>query len=321
MLTERDDYTHDVGPESNFNESMYFEFHDPDTGVAGFLRLANRPNEGSGERTVCLYLPDGTLGFSFDRPRVTSNTSMHAAGLAVEVVRPLHEVRVQFEGDLSLVSDPSAMADPKAALSSSPVVNSRITLQYWAMAPAHEETFEAPGQSFAPHHYEQLALVTGDIAIGQNRYPVRGHGLRDHSWGPRSWQAPWFYRWLHGSTDDFGFMAAYFGDQDGSSRVGGFVFDGTEVHRCDQVSINTTRDTRGYQRQIDLRMASGRREWHLRGDTLASVPLRHRRKDGQGQTRIIESTVRWRREDGTRLHGMAEYLDQVLDGQPVGIRV
>ncbi len=48
MVVAQDDYTHVVGPEHNFNESMYFEFHDPATGLGGFLRLANRPNEGIG---------------------------------------------------------------------------------------------------------------------------------------------------------------------------------------------------------------------------------------------------------------------------------
>ncbi|KUI34232.1 hypothetical protein [Mycobacterium sp. GA-2829] len=48
--------------------------------------------------------------------------------------------------------------------------------------------------------------------------------------------------------------------------------------------------------------------------------LANRLKEG-GQTRIVESTVRWHPADGPQLHGMAEYLDQMLDGQPVGIRV
>ena len=26
----------------------------------------------------------------------------------------------------------------------------------------------------------------------------RAFGLRDHSWGPRFWQSPWWYRWLTG---------------------------------------------------------------------------------------------------------------------------
>jgi hypothetical protein len=70
MLTPEDDHVHPIGPEPNFNESMYFHFHDPAHQIGGFLRLANRPNEGRGERTVCLYMPDGTVAFGFDRPKL-----------------------------------------------------------------------------------------------------------------------------------------------------------------------------------------------------------------------------------------------------------
>ena len=186
MLTLDDDYTHVVTSDSNFNESMYFEYHDPESGIAGFLRLANRPNEGRGERTICLYLPDGRLAFGYARPRVTSNEAMNAGGLAVEVVTPLQDVRVRFDGDIRLVMDPATMSDPSAALNSSPQADCRITLQFLALAPAHEQTFEAQGQSFAPHHYEQLAVVTGEVVIGTQRWPVRGHGLRDLPPRPRA---------------------------------------------------------------------------------------------------------------------------------------
>ena len=45
------------------------------------------------------------------------------------------------------------------------------------------------------------------LRVGDEEWEIDGYGLRDHSWGPRYWQAPWYYRWLtanHGP--DFGFM-------------------------------------------------------------------------------------------------------------------
>src|SRR5262249_13037124 len=84
----RDDYLHPVGPEANFNESMYFQFHDATHRIGGFLRLANRPNEGRGERTVCLYLSDGCVAFGFARPTFPSNERFHAGGLSINVVSP-----------------------------------------------------------------------------------------------------------------------------------------------------------------------------------------------------------------------------------------
>ena len=47
-----DDYMHPLGPEQNFNESMYFNFFDRQRNVGGFVRMGNRPNEGYAELTT-----------------------------------------------------------------------------------------------------------------------------------------------------------------------------------------------------------------------------------------------------------------------------
>ena len=56
-----DEYTHPLGSETNFNESMYFNFFDQKEAIGGFIRLGNRANEGRAEMTVTLYLPDGRV--------------------------------------------------------------------------------------------------------------------------------------------------------------------------------------------------------------------------------------------------------------------
>ena len=45
-ITPEDDYTHLVGPENNFNESVYFNFFDNKSNRGGFIRIGNRANEG-----------------------------------------------------------------------------------------------------------------------------------------------------------------------------------------------------------------------------------------------------------------------------------
>jgi hypothetical protein len=331
ILSTTDDYTHPVGPEPNFNESMYFQFHDPAAGVGGFLRLAKRPNEGRGERTVCLYLPDGSVAFGFARPRVDADDSFRGAGLAVEIVEPFEHLRVTFDGTVNVLPDPAALIDPKQALSSTAVTNCTATLDLRAAAPPYVETFDGDGESFAPHHYEQLTTVSGvlslgdaSISLGHATIDVNGFGLRDHSWGPRSWQAPYFYRWVHGSTDGLGFMGAYFGDAGGGDRSGGFVWDGAHLHLCDDIEVSTQRDVESQPQSVTVALAAAQRRWVFRGEVDAVVPLRHRRRDDDGAlnaTRIAEAATVWTAEDGTTLHGMSEYLDQVHDGLPVGLRV
>ncbi len=321
VLEPSDDYLHAVGPEPNFNESMYFHFHDPAHRIGGFLRLANRPNEGRGERTVCLYLPGGEVAFGFARPAFVDNARMRAGGLTVDVLTPFEHLQVTFDGRINVLSNPSAMVDPKVALSTSPVVDCRVDLQLREAAPPFAETFDSESESFAPNHYEQLMRATGVVQVGEASFDVTGYGLRDHSWGPRSWQAPWFYRWLHGSAPDLGFMGAYFGSPDGADRRGGFVWDSTGLHTCDDVIVSTSRDADQQQRDIDLELIAGDRSWAFHGQVDASVPLRHRSQDGASTTRIVESAITWTDADAKPLHGMAEYLDQLNDGVPVGLRV
>jgi len=85
-LVPEDDYMHELGPEPNFNESMYFNFFDPEKSIGGFVRLGNRANEGQAEMTVTLYLPDGRVLFMFKRPDIDGNDAFDAGGLRFEVI-------------------------------------------------------------------------------------------------------------------------------------------------------------------------------------------------------------------------------------------
>ncbi|ALL79385.1 hypothetical protein AD006_29330 (plasmid) [Pseudonocardia sp. EC080610-09] len=323
-MRPEDDYTHPVGTEPTFNESMYVHFNDPTVGMAGFVRMANRPNEGRGEVTVCLYLPDGGVAFRYVRPEGTSNERFAAAGMELTVREPMHHLDVDYTGQVSLVADPSAMDDPRAALGRAPSADCLLRLDVRAVAPEYDHSFDTDEGSFAPNHYEQFVTVTGRIVLDGRETMVRGFGLRDHSWGPRSWQAPWFYRWVHGCGEGVGFMGAYFGSPGGTALTGGVVWDGKNSHALDDVVITTERDARDEQTAISVVLSSGARQWKVRGRAAVTVPLRNRRAGDDGDfavTRIAESLMSWTLDDGRTINGMAEYLDQMRDGRPVGLSV
>ena len=106
-----DEYMHELGPEPNFNESMYFNLYDPANRVGGWFRLGNRANEGTAEMTVCLYLPDGRVGFMFKRPDISGNEAFDAGGIHFEVVTPFEELTVDYEGKVVLLDEPLQMVD------------------------------------------------------------------------------------------------------------------------------------------------------------------------------------------------------------------
>jgi hypothetical protein len=322
-LEAHDDYMHELGEEPNFNESMYFNLYDPSRRVGGFLRLGNRANEGYAEMTVCLYLPDGRVAFMFDRPRISNNEAFRAGGMSFEVIRPFEELHVAYDGKVLLMDDPLAMADPKAAFSSNPTAECQVQLTFTGLSIGFggepEERTEAPGAEFARGHYEQLTAGLGSITIGSDSWEVDGFGLRDHSWGARSWQAPWYYRWLTANFGPgFGFMASRVAAQEGPGTRGGFVWDGTGMHLCPRIEIATQwlgQDQ--YHDTVRATLATGDQKWQVEGKVLSLVPLRNRR-DGR-VTRISEGLTRWTLSDGRVGYGWSEYLDQIVDGHPVGV--
>ena len=132
ILLEQDDLMHPNTGESNFNESAYYNFYDRAQKTGGFVRLGNRANEGYAEMTVCLYLPDGTVGFMFGRPEIKDNRAHDAGGLKFEVVKPFEHHRVTYLGNACILKNPLEMAEPRQAFKSNPYAAARLEVDYYA---------------------------------------------------------------------------------------------------------------------------------------------------------------------------------------------
>ena len=318
-----DEYMHELGPEPTFNESMYFNVYDPKAEIGAFFRVGNRANEGHAEMTVCVYLPDGRVGFMFQRPEIADNVAFDAGGLRFEVVEPFEHLKVSYDGKLVMLDDPLAMADPRSAFRDNPYLPCSVAIEYTRVSDMFggepEESHERPGEEFARGHYEQLVGATGTITVGEDTWTVDGAGLRDHSWGPRTWQAPHYYRWLTANGGrEWGFMLSRIARPDGPGTRGGFVWDGGELRLCDRAEISTSwQGDDHYHQQVSFTLGAGDQEWKGTGRVLNLIPLRNRR-DGR-ITRISEGMTEWTLSDGRVGYGLSEYLDQIVDGRPVGV--
>ena len=171
-------------------------------------------------------------------------------------------------------------------------------------------------QSFAKAHYEQHCAVTGTIRVGDEVLVIDGLGLRDKSWGPRHWQAIDWYRWLPITfSHDFGMMISVV-----SGRPGGMVLVGDEYHLIRDCTIESDWDADGYQTGMRCTVHTDHDTYAVTGEVLSLIPLRNRRTAPDGtelMTRITEAMTRYEC-DGRRGIGMSEYLDQIVDGRPVG---
>jgi hypothetical protein len=331
-LEPSDELMHPLEDATNFNESMYFNVYDPSERIGGFLRLGNRANEGYAEMTTCLYLPDGRVAFTYHRPEITHNEAFDAGGMRFEVVKPFEHLRASYQGKICILERPLEMADPRRAFTENPWADCAVELEYRGLSPMlggepvnddGTPITQKADEGFARGHYEQHVGARGTMRIGDDEWVVDGVGLRDHSWGPRFWQSPWWYRWLTGNFgDDGGFVLSIVTRRDGARHVGGvWLADGVYEPLVD-IQIDTewrTDDT--YHDRIHAVARTKDAEHVIDGKVLSLIPLRNRRTTPDGEqlvTRISEGMTEWRDDDGRVGYGLSEYLDQMVDGQPVG---
>lgn len=331
VLEPEDEYPHEPDAAQNYNESMYLNAFDLAQEVGGWFRLGNRVNEGYAEMTVCLYLPGGRVGFMFGRPHIETNKEMRAGGLHIEVVTPFEHLRVTYTGDVIVLDEPAQMSDPRKAFKENPLVACQVELDVHGISPMYggKQVYEDGTEieidaekSFAKAHYEQHTRVTGVIKVGDEEIVIDGLGLRDKSWGPRYWQALTWYRWIPMVFDDsFAMMLSVIGDGAGGARRSGMVLEDGEYHHIVDCTIDSEWDDLHHQKSMRMWAKSDHgKEYEIEGDVISLIPLRNRRvgPDGMEQfTRITEAMTRFR--SGNKLGiGMSEYLDQVVDGRPVG---
>jgi hypothetical protein len=330
-LEPHDEYMHPLEAASNFNESMYFNVYDSAERIGGFLRLGNRANEGYAELTTCLYLPGGRVAFMFDRPKIDGNEAFDAGGTRFEVVTPFEELRTTYDGKVVLLTDPLEMANPRAAFTANPWVDARVELVHTGVSPMYGgEPVNDDGSplpedhsgGFARGHYEQHMAVRGTIRVGDDEWAVNGFGLRDHSWGPRYWQVPWWYRWLTANFGaDFGFVVSIIASRDGGRRYGGMVLRDGEYEHITAATIETSwSGEEQYHRELRATATTARATYEITGRVLNLIPLRNRRETPEGDrlvTRISEGMTEWSC-NGKTGYGLSEYLDQIVDDRPVG---
>jgi hypothetical protein len=215
------------------------------------------------------------------------------------------------------LAKPRALSDPGRAFRESPRRRLALDLLHQTVGPmygaAHDEA-EArrdAEQQFARAHYEQHMRVTGAIELGDETHAVEGYGLRDHSWGPRHWQAIERYEWLTMNFGpDLGAMVSRVQVAGAAPREGGVIVRGGELSRNAKAEIEAEYEENGlYHRSLVARVETRDGQRHeIRGAVRGFVPLRNRR--GGLTTHIGEGMTEWTCGDRTGF-GLSEFLRQV----------
>lgn len=328
-LEPADEYPHAPDDAVNFNESVYASGWDAGGKMGGWMRLGNRVNEGYAELSVCLYLPDGRVACRFERPQISSNDAFDAGGLRYEVEQPFESLRMSYDGELLVLDDPEVLRDPAKLFRDSPRAEGAVRFEIRGVSPVHGGEPTAPeherlmyyGPRFSRGHFNQHTAVTGSIQVGEEEFPLDALGWRDHSWGPRYWQAIWAYRLFIASFGpDRALMLLKNVMADGTSRRFGVLQIGGDYVEVTDLDVQTEwSDSQDpVACTLGARTAEGT-AW-IEGRTITLAPLRNRRRTETGEvlvSRVAEAFTEYS-WDGQTGYGIMEYIERVEDGAAVG---
>jgi hypothetical protein len=275
---------------------------------------------------VCLYLPGGRIACQFERPHIHDNTRFDAGGLSFDVASPMREATMTYEGDVLLLDDPDLLRTPEKLSREARRVPAFVRMEQRAVSPAHggvpastdQETMY--GRDFSFGHFNQHTRVSGLIRVGDEEWPLDGHGWRDHSWGPRLWQNIYFYRlFIANFGDDRAFMLLKITDAKGRPRRTGVLLVDGAYEEITDMDIITDWSATMDPLKVRLSVRTSRRSAIIAGDVLTLAPLRNRRDiDGELVTsRIAEAFTKftW---DGDQGYGICEYIERMEGGRLVG---
>ncbi len=325
-IEPRDEYPHQPDASPNFNESVYTNVADTAQKLGGWMRIGNRVNEGYAELSVCLYLPGGRVACQFLRPSIIANDRFDAGGLKVEVVEPLKRLTMAYEGELLLLDNPELLRNPETMFKTAQRVAGSVRWDVTGVSPIHggEPTSDTVptmyGRDFSLGHFNQHTRVCGEIRVGDEAWVVNGFGWRDHSWGPRYWQAIYCYRlFIANFADGRGFMILKITDHKGASRrIGVLLVDGDYEEIVD-LDIVTDWSEKQDPARVRVEVRTAKRAAIITGEIETMAPLRNRRKAGDEVliSRIAEGFTRftW---DGSTGYGMTEYIERIENGRLAG---
>ena len=317
ILAESHDFAHPVEGDAAWSESYYFNAYDPEVDAGLFTRIGIRPNEGTLDVGLSVWLPGDELAtlFGVREQRAMLERVLEVAGVRYEMVSPMKEWQLVARGE-ARVRHLGTGAKRTAPLA--------LDLRFHALTPAvGSDGQDRAGEgasaqtrlSVGKGHLEQAGRWTGWIEADGRRLELgrEARGNRDKSWGPRRWGGPRMWRWFSINLgDDVHFGGIRIGTEAGDLHRGWVWKDG-EAASIRAWDVRTELAEDGLtQRVAHVRARDSRgREHALRADVLRVAPALSEREGRR--TLVNEGLARWSYEGRTG-YGIAEYLHQ-LDAQ------
>ncbi len=325
ILATSHDHAHPVEPDTAWSESYYFNAYDPVSDSGFFTRIGIRPNEGTMDVGLSVWLPDGELAeyrHTIDQHEMVGSPLV-VGGVRYELLEAMESWRILANVDAEArTCHPSSGATHPVHLAMdvrfdavSPAVG---TDGQQTGAPRSDQASAAAGTT-GKGHLEQAGRWTGSVTVDGVTHPwSAAYGNRDRSWGPRRWGGPSMWRWFSINIDE----SMHFGGIRLGTVAGdlhrGWVFEEGRMTSIKEWQLRTELADDGLtQRVVHLVAVDKRgRSWDLTGELLRVADI-----GKSGGTVVNEGLTRWtyRAGDGSAVtgYGIAEYLHQVdEDGRP-----
>jgi hypothetical protein len=311
VLEEKHDFQHPVEGDSAWSESYYFNCYCPDTDTGFYSRIGIRPNEGTIDAGMSIWLPGGGLtGLHHVREqKVMIDDNLVVGPVTYERLQPLKQWRITASGDS--LTGPVAMDVTFDALT--PAMGAD------GQGKEGEGASTQTRLSVGKGHLEQAGKWSGWIETNGNRVELgpEARGNRDKSWGPRRWGGPKMWRWFSINIgDDTHFGGIRIGTDEGDLHRG-WVWTEGEHASIANWDVRTELEDDGVTHKVSHVKATDKkgRVHELRADLLRVEPgAKGIRPNG---TVVNEGLARWTYQGRTG-YGISEYLHQFdADGKPV----
>jgi len=326
ILSPEHDLAHPVEGDTAWSESWYFNAYDPGSDSGFFTRVGVRPNEGTMDVGMSLWLPGGELGEyrSLHEQHTMVDTVLAVGDVRYEMLEPTQAWRLTMDG--TVAARPCARGEETTH-----PVEVGLDVRFDAVTPAigtdgqrggaRSAEAAAASSTVGKGHLEQAGRWTGTLTVDGVTHEWHGaHGNRDRSWGPRRWGGPQMWRWFSinvGEETHFGGIRL--GTEAGDLHRG-WVWDGTRATSVAEWRVSTElEDDAVTHRVVHLEVVDKKGRTHrLRGDVLRVADIGR-----AGGTMVNEGLARWTYEhpDGGAPrtgYGICEYLHQLDEaGRPV----
>lgn len=326
-VNPQDEFFHPVGDDSSWSESYYFYYFDPEKEIGGITRMGFRANNGWKDYMHIVFLENGRIVFCYEREDMDrDDTELRTGALSLERGQPFQDWKLKFDGKGQDLEDGRILVTPKKDRPEGWLKLGKVDMDihFDCVADPHYMFDEASAGSRG--HFEQLTAFNGHITVDGERREVKGHGIRDKSWGPRPWTNPTkkkenkakaptvnlFTQWITAAiSPDLAFAMTFFRGSDGSPRTSGFIYKDGKYHQMLSGSVESDFEDDGLIHKANRFTATFENGYTLKGEGEiinmgpSKVPM------PGGATLVNSGLTRFTLDSGETGLGSSEYWTSV----------